>query len=115
VSVAALEAVERVVAGGGEPDDVLRSVVDALVARGACAFAWIRFREGEELVSGPQAGAPDPSSRTTTPVLFNDDHVADLVTDGCAEPGLLATVAGAIAPHCLVGWDTGGVPWDALS
>jgi hypothetical protein len=48
-------------------------------------------------------------------VLFNSDHVADLVGDGCDDPSCLERVAVGIAPHCLVGWDTGGVPWDALS
>lgn len=49
------------------------------------------------------------------PVLFNSDHVADLVADGCADPAFLERIAVAISPHCLVGWDTGGVPWDAIS
>jgi hypothetical protein len=49
------------------------------------------------------------------PVLFNSDHVADLVADGCADPAFLERIAVAISPHCLVGWDTGGVPWDAVS
>jgi hypothetical protein len=115
VSAAAVEAVDRIVASGGEPDDILRSVVDELVTSGGCAFAGILFREGEELVPGPQAGTPDPTSRRTAPVLFNDDHVADLVADGSPDPGFLAPVATAIAPHCLVGWDTGGVPWDTVS
>jgi hypothetical protein len=49
------------------------------------------------------------------PVLFNSDHVADLVADGCGDPAFLERIAVAISPHCLVGWDTGGVPWDAVS
>jgi hypothetical protein len=112
VSVAAVEAVDRILAGEREPDDVLREVVDALVATGGCSFAWILFREENELVPGPQAGVPDPEARTQVPVLFNADHVADLVADGCAEPARLEQIAVAISPHCLVGWDTDGVPWN---
>ena len=115
MSAAALEAVDAILARGGEADDTLREVVDALVATGGCSFAWILFREDGDLVPGPQAGAPNPDERTQVPVLFNADHVADLVGDGCADPAFLERVAAAISPHCLVGWDTGGVPWDALS
>ena len=78
-------------------------------------FAWILFREDGELVPGPQAGEPDPANRTQVPVLFNSDHVADLVADGCADPAFVERIAVAISPHCLVGWDTGGVPWDGVS
>ena len=94
---------------------MLRAVVEALVATGACDFAWILFNEQGELVPGPQAGEPDPADRTRVPVLFNSDHVADLVGDGCDDLSCLERVAVGIAPHCLVGWDTGGIPWDALS
>jgi hypothetical protein len=108
----AIEAVDRILAQGGDPDDVLRSVVEALVGSGGCSFAWILFREDDELVPGPQAGVPDPADRTRVPVLFNADHVADLVADGLPDPALLERIAVAISPHCLVGWDTGGVPWE---
>ena len=86
--------------------------VDALVASGSCSFAWILFHEDDELVPGPQAGVPDPADRAQVPILFNADHVADLVADGCADAAFLERIALAISPHCLVGWDTGGVPWE---
>jgi hypothetical protein len=116
MSTAAIEAVDRILAEGGDPDDILRSVVEALVASGSCAFAWILFSEEGELVPGPQSGEPDPADRTRVPVLFNADHVADLVADGCeGDTAFLDQIAVAISPHCLVGWDTGGVPWDSVS
>jgi hypothetical protein len=116
MTAAAIEAVDRILAEGGEADDTLRRVVDALVATGACSFAWILFREDGEFVPGPQAGEPDPADRTRVPVLFNADHVADLVADGCeGDAAFLDQIAVAISPHCLVGWDTGGVPWDSVS
>jgi hypothetical protein len=110
--MSALEAVDRIVGGGGEPDEVLRAVVEALVDEGGCAWAGVLFRESDEYVLGPQAGEPRPEARERLPVVFQDDHVADLVADGCADRALLERVAGLIAAHCLVGWDTGGVPWD---
>src|SRR5262249_12896549 len=97
---------------GGEPDDVLRAVVAVLVARVCCSWAGILFNEGGEYMLGPQAGEPRPDDRERVPVVFNDDHVADLVADGFDDRATLERVAELIAAYCLVGWDTGGVPWD---
>ena len=47
--------------------------------------------------------------------MFQGDRVAELVADGCEDDAFLQRVATLLAPYCLVGWDTGGVPWDAVS
>jgi hypothetical protein len=107
-----LALVDRIVGGGGEPDDVLRDVVSALVEQGGCAWAGILFREGDEYALGPEAGEPRPATRIRVPVVFQDDHVADLAADGCDDRTFLERVAALVAADCLVGWDTGGVPWD---
>jgi len=110
---AALEAVERAVERGGDDvDDVLRGVVRALVDEGGCEWAGILFVENGELLLGPEAGTPRPDARTHLPIVFDGDRVADLVTDGCDDRAGLERVAELIAPYCLVGWDTGGIPWD---
>jgi hypothetical protein len=109
-----LEAVDRILDRGGEPDDVLRGVVDALVERGGCAWAAILFREQGDYVLGPEAGEPRPEARTQLEVVFQGDHVAELVADGCDDRAALERVASLIAAYCLVGWDTGGVPWDSV-
>jgi hypothetical protein len=111
-SADALGLVERIVGGGGEPDDVLRQVVAALVERGVCAWAGILFREGDDYVLGPEAGVPQADLRIRVPVDFQNDHVADLLADRCDDRAFLERVAGLLAADCLVGWDTGGVPWD---
>jgi hypothetical protein len=111
----ALEAIERILNRGGDADDVLRAVVATLVERGRCAWAAILFREDADLVLGPQAGEPRPDERTQLPVVFQGDHVADLVADGCDDGALLERVAVIVSPYCLVGWDTGGVPWDDVA
>jgi hypothetical protein len=108
---AALEAIDRILNRGGDADDVLRAVVEALVRRGGCSWAGILFFERGELVLGPEAGQPDPGLRVQVPVLYKGDHVAELVVDGCTDAVLLERVAVLISAHCLVGWDTGGVPW----
>jgi len=104
--------VDDILDRGGEADDVLRGVVGALVENGACAWAGILFSEEGELVLGPQAGEPDPGQRAAAPVVYRGDRVAELVADGCDDRALLDGVADRIAEYCLVGWDTGGAPWD---
>jgi hypothetical protein len=112
VSDAPLDAIEHAIGQGSDADDVLRDVVSALVGTGTCAWAGIFFVENGELVLGPEAGVASPSARERTPVAYEGDRVAELAADGCTNAALLGQVAAAIAPYCLVGWDTGGVPWD---
>jgi hypothetical protein len=112
VSSPALDAIEGIVEGGGDADEVLRGVVAALVEHAGCDWAAILFVEAGELVLGPEAGVPWPDARTRTPVAYDGVGVAELVADGCDDPALLERVAERIAAFCLVGWDTGGVPWD---
>jgi hypothetical protein len=114
VSPDGLEAVERALDHGGDVDDVLRAVLDVLVTHGGCDWAGILFVEDGELVLGPEAGARRPEARVELPVVYDGDRVAALVVDGCDDRALLERVAGLISAYCLVGWDTGGVPWDAL-
>jgi hypothetical protein len=101
--------VDEVVAAGGEPDDVLRGVVAALVDSGA-RWAGIFFAEGDGLVLGPEAGTAqgDP---VRVPVLYDGIPVAALAAEG-ADRALLERIAALIGEHCLVGWDTGGEAWE---
>jgi len=103
--------VDEVLSRGGEADDVLRSVVGALVESGDCMWAGILLSEEGELVLGPKAGEPRPDSRAHVPVVYRGARVAELVADGCDDRALLDRAAEGIAEYCLVGWDTGGVPW----
>jgi hypothetical protein len=110
----ALEAIERILAEGGDADEALRRVVAALHERAGSAWAGIFFVEAGDLRLGPAAGEPDDSRRTQVDVRWRGDRVAELAVDGAA-PGdrpFLEQVATRIAGHCLVGWDTGGEPWD---
>ena len=115
MNAGALDAIDRILNRGGDVDDVLREVVGALVERGGCTWAGILFSEQGELVLGPQTGEPDPDARVQVPVVYNGDRVAELVADGCDDRAFLERVATLISAHCLVGWDTGGVPWDSVS
>jgi hypothetical protein len=107
-----LDEIEQIVARGGDADDVLRDVVAALARR--YAWAGVLFVEDGDLVLGPAAGEPDERRRSTTPVTFNGDRIAELAVDGAAEEDrtFLGRVAALVAGHCLVGWDTGGEGWE---
>jgi hypothetical protein len=115
MSAGALEAVDRILNRGGDADDVLRRVVGVLVERAGCAWVGILLAEDGELVLGPQAGEPRPAARVEVPVEYQGEQVAVLVADGCDDGLFLERVAVLISAHCLVGWDTGGIPWDAVS
>ena len=95
-------------------DDVLRDVVRELVDENGCSWAAILFVEGDTLVTGPEAGKPDPPLRLQIPVVYNGTRVAELAADGCTDTALLERVAVSIAELCLVGWDTGGEAWESL-
>ncbi len=114
-SSAALESVEAIVSGGGEADDVLRRIVAALHEQGGYAWAGIFFVEEGALTLGPAAGEPDAERRLQTPVLWQGVRVAELAVDDAPEEdrSFLERVASLVSGHCLVGWDTGGEPWES--
>ena len=104
----ALAAVERIVEAGGDADEVLRAVLAALHERGA-AYAAIRFVEEGRLVDGPAVGS---GSGVTVPVRYEGGVVGELEAAVTPEDAsFLERVAALISPYVLVGWDTGGEPW----
>lgn len=61
-------------------------------------------------------------SEIVVPISYEGHVVGEIDIDsdapgafGEADRVFLERVATLISPHCLVGWDTGGVPWSALS
>ena len=108
---AVADEVDRILAEGGDADDVLRAVVHAFVARGGCEWAGISFVEGDELVPGPAAGSPDEARRVAVPVSYRGERVGELAADGPVERAELERVAALISEHVLIGWDTGGERW----
>jgi hypothetical protein len=103
--------VERILAEGGDADDLLRAVVRALVAHGDCSWAGISFVEGGELVPGPAAGSPDEARRVAVPVSYRGERVGELAADGRLDRSELERIAELVSTHVLVGWDTGGEQW----
>ena len=61
-------------------------------------------------------------SEIVVPISFEGGVVGEIDIDsdtpaafGDADRVFFERVATLISPHCLVGWDTGGVPWSELS
>ena len=105
--------VERVVGAGGDADDVLRNVVDLLHER--FEYVAIAFREGDEWVVGPSAGA-EPAAAEILPIEYGGAEIAELRIAPSPPPETreaLRQVAPLLGEHCLVGWDTQGETWDA--
>ena len=113
-SASALAEIEGVLEHGGDADDVLRSVVDVLHRTAGYPWAAILFVEDGELATGPRAGTPDEARRSVVPVLWQGVRVAELAADGAPpeDAAFLERVAGLVAAHCLVAWDTGGESWE---
>jgi hypothetical protein len=110
----ALEAIDRILANGGDADDILRQVVTALHERTGYTWAGIFFLEDGELALGPQAGTPEETRRTILPVTWQGTPVAELAVDDAPEEDrmFLERVAVLVSGYCLVGWDTGGESWE---
>ena len=77
--------IDRAIDEGTEADDVLRTVVAALVGEPAVSWAGILFVDDGALILGPEAGDPDPAHRIGVPVWYEDTIVGELAVDGEAE------------------------------
>jgi hypothetical protein len=111
----ALAAVEAILDRGGDADDILRDVVAALHDDAGYAWAGLFFVEEGALTLGPEAGVSDEEHRTSFPVRWQGDTIAELAVDGAPanHAASLERIAELIAGQCLVGWDTGGEPWES--
>lgn len=112
MSTHTLETLDQLLDRGGEPDDLLRSVVGALAAEQGIEWAGIAFLEDGKLTLGPEAGAANPSRRIRVPVLYEEARVGELWVDGEVDRSFLGHVAVLISAHVLIGWDTRGQAWE---
>ena len=136
----ATEAIHRILNREADADEVLRQAVRVLDERIAhYASVGLYFVEEGDLALGPWAG-DEPAERpqlptdgaagdlaggtgrraVDIPVVYGGKQVAVIHVEAVSEDAIgpddltfLARVATLVSAHCLVGWDTGGVPWDA--
>jgi putative methionine-R-sulfoxide reductase with GAF domain len=116
----ALEALERILNRDGDADELLCTVVELLHDLFE-HYEWvgISFVEGETLVLGPEEGAkPKETPQLRLPILYEGQVVGELGVEpdpstafSAEDRTFLERVALLISPYCLVGWDTGGKPW----
>jgi hypothetical protein len=107
-----VDEIERILAETVDADEILRRTVVALVSDPLISWAGIGFLEGGEFTLGPEAGSPEEARRTHVPVAYQGAVVGTLQADGNPDRAQLERVATLIAPHVLIGWDTGGETWD---
>jgi putative methionine-R-sulfoxide reductase with GAF domain len=112
VSAGTIDAIERLLAEAEDADDALRAALSTLVEEPEIVWAGIAFVEEGAIALGPTAGTPDERGRVRIPVVFQRALVGELWVDGTADPALLEQVAGSLAPHVLIGWDTRGETWE---
>jgi hypothetical protein len=112
VSSEALETIAAIVERGDDADAVLRATVEALASEPGVAWAGVAFLEGGELQLGPSAGEPEESRRARVAVTYEGEPVGELLADGEIAVDVLARVAELVSPYVLIGWDTGGEPWE---
>lgn len=120
----ALEALHRILNREPEADEVLRQAVAALHDR-IDHYAWVglSFVEEGELVLGPRKGSDEGAAgRLEVPVVYGGGRVGVLAVAAerpealtGADRAFLERVAVLISAHCLVGWDTAGVPWQEVT
>jgi hypothetical protein len=94
-SSGALEAVERILNRGGEPDDVLRQVLAALHER---TGAWVAIAFDSEVRAS--AAGPKPDTVHRYPVAWQGQTIAELWTSPEADSTLCARVAVIVSPYC---------------
>ena len=94
----ALEALERVLNRGGEPDDVLAEVVTVL--RPLYERVAIRVVRDGELRAGPSAGNP-LGTASTWPVYLGDEKVGEIEVGPATEEddAFIRRVATLISPY----------------
>jgi hypothetical protein len=116
--VGTLEAVDRILNREADADEALRQIVAEIHRRiGHYASVDLFFLEDGRPVPGPSEGSAGAVA-LEVPVVYRGSQVAGLRI-GSDSPAafsdddreFLARVALLISAHCLVAWDTGGVPW----
>ena len=95
-----LAAVDHVISGGGEPEEVLQGAVAAIVQCGGALWAAVLFNDEGELILGPHAGIAEPGARRQAPIVFEGARRGELAVDGLDDQALIERIALALSPYC---------------
>ena len=95
-----LEAVERIIDGDGDPDEVLQASVTTIVDRSEATWAAVLLMQDGELVVGPEAGVAAPGERRGAPIVFQGATLGRLDVDGLDDQPLIDRLAVLLAPYC---------------
>jgi len=107
---------------GPQPTEHLRIPIGEGVCGAAVASGQTEIVD--DVTADPRYLACFPSTRSeiVVPIRWKDAVIGEIDVDsdqpsafGAADREFLDLVATRISPYCLVGWDTGGVPWDNVS
>jgi hypothetical protein len=95
-----LEAVEQILDRGGDPEDVLRAAMTAIVDRGGATWAAVLYSDEGELLVGPHAGVAEPGERRAAPIVLDGARIGELEVDGLDDQPLIERIAAQLAPWC---------------
>lgn len=114
----ALDALDQILDREPEADEALRQAVAVLHERiPGATWVGLSFVEEGAMMLGPVAGSrPESDASLDVPVAYDGTHIATLTVVSSrafteVDRAFLERVALMISLQCLVGWDTGGVPW----
>jgi putative methionine-R-sulfoxide reductase with GAF domain len=107
---------------GPEPTEHVRIPIGQGICGAAAATGQTEIVDDVHADSRYLACFPTTCSEIVVPISWQGAVIGEIDVDsdqpaafGPDDRTFLELVATRISAHCLVGWDTGGVPWDELS
>jgi L-methionine (R)-S-oxide reductase len=107
---------------GPEPTEHVRIPIGQGICGAAAASGQTEIVDDVQADSRYLACFPTTRSEIVVPIVWQGAVIGEIDVDsdqpaafGAQDRAFLELVATRISAHCLVGWDTGGVPWDEVS
>jgi L-methionine (R)-S-oxide reductase len=107
---------------GPEPTEHVRIPIGQGICGAAAASGRTEIVDDVQADSRYLACFPTTRSEIVVPIVWQGAVIGEIDVDsdqpaafGAQDRAFLELVATRISAHCLVGWDTGGVPWDEVS
>jgi L-methionine (R)-S-oxide reductase len=107
---------------GPQETEHVRIPVGQGVCGAAAATGWTEIVDDVNADERYLACFPSTRSEIVVPISYEGRVVGEIDIDsdqpaafGEEDRAFLERVALLVSPHCLVGWDTGGLPWSEVS